>query len=67
MNLPVIHRYLVSKLRKDCVNNLFCSRFFKTCLQLQKTRIASGNAATGIQVSDLTPHFSLHPQLPQSQ
>ena len=38
-----------------------------SCLPLQKSPITSGNAASGIQATDLTPHFGLYPQAPQSQ
>lgn len=38
-----------------------------SCLPLQKSPITSGNATSGIQATDLTPHFGLYPQALQSQ
>lgn len=38
-----------------------------SCLPLQKSPITSGNATSGIQATDLTSHFGLYPQAPQSQ
>lgn len=66
MNFPGIQKYLVSKF-EGCVDNLLFSRLFMSCLPLQKSPITSGNAASGIQAPDLTPHFGLYPQVPQSQ
>lgn len=38
-----------------------------SCLPLQKSPITSGNATSGIQATDLTPHFGLYPPALQSQ